>query len=105
MGINSTYECVDAQYRLEPSLQHLLILTSNGVVRSVEVKCNIGQIQDIHTYVGDGPSAFDPGILRCVAKREDLANLMMPTFLDDRGEPRTFRLIEEDADRREAFLQ
>merc|ERR1719162_80595 len=69
--INSKGACLDTEYRLDNSLQHLLVFTPGADRSSVEVQCNIGRIQDIHTYAGDGPSCFEPAVIRSVGNEQD----------------------------------
>lgn len=102
--INSRLECCSTEYRLDSSLQYLLVFSSTDH-SSVEVQCNVGRIQDIHTYAEDGPNCFHPQIVSNVGNPEDLQNLMMMTYLDRRGEPCSFCLIEASTESRDVFLQ
>lgn len=103
--INSKGACLDTEYRLDNSLQNLLVFTPGANRSSVEVHCNIGRIQDIHTYAGDGPSCFEPAVIQSVGNERDLENLMMATFMDTAGVATCFCLVEVSSDRRDAFLQ
>lgn len=102
--VNSRLECVDTEYRLDSSLQYLLVFSAVNK-NLVEVQCNIGRIQDIHTYAEDGPGCFHPKILQNICDAHDLHNLMMMTFLDRKGEPCSFCMLEVSPEGREEFLQ
>merc|ERR1719162_2553641 len=60
--INSKGACLDTEYRLDNSLQHLLVFTP-----------------------GADRSCFEPAVIRSVGNEQDLENLMMTTYMDATG--------------------
>lgn len=101
--INAQGVCLDTEYRLDSTLQHLMVFTPNS--SSVEVQCNVGRIQDIYTHAVDGPSSFPPHVVRCAEHEGELENLIMTTFLDRKGVLSCFCLVEGSPDSRDAFLR
>mmetsp|Transcript_9228 Transcript_9228/g.29298 ORF Transcript_9228/g.29298 Transcript_9228/m.29298 type:complete len:226 (-) Transcript_9228:42-719(-) len=96
-------ERVETKYRLDKTLEHMVILSVRGSERA-EITCPIADIQDIYSYVEDGEACFPPAVLSAL-RPEEAPLLLMVVFHAEHGRVLRFCLLEQCNDSRDMFLE
>lgn len=96
-------ERVATKYRINKSLEYLVILSVRDVERA-EITCPIADVQDIYSYVEDGESCFPPAVIAALGPQE-LELLLMVVYHSDGDRVLRFCLMERCIESRDTFLE
>jgi len=99
----STGERVATQYRIDKSLEYLIVVSSQDSQRA-EVTCPIGAIQDIYSLVEDGEGCFPTEVVSKL-KPEEQNLLLMVVYRNGQSKMFRFCLLEENPESRDTFLE
>merc|ERR1719201_2663869 len=99
----STGERCSTQYRIDKSLEYLIVVSSQDTTRA-EVTCPIAAIQDIYSLVEDGEGCFPADVVSKL-KPEDQKMLLMVVYRSGQSKMFRFCLLEENAESRDTFLE
>jgi len=98
-----TGERLVTQYRIDKSLEYLIIVTPNEQ-QSHEVLCPIAAIQDIYSMIEDGEGCFPPEVVR-VLKPAETPLLLMVVYRTGSDKLYRFCLMAESSESRDIFLE
>jgi len=99
----STGERVTTQYRIDKSLEYLIVVSNQDTSRA-EVTCPIASIQDIYSLVEDGEGCFPAEVVSKLSA-EDQKMLLMVVYRNGQSKMFRFCLLEESPDTRDTFLE
>eukprot|EP00445_Apocalathium_hangoei_P089288 CAMPEP_0204222746 /NCGR_PEP_ID=MMETSP0361-20130328/82414_1 /ASSEMBLY_ACC=CAM_ASM_000343 /TAXON_ID=268821 /ORGANISM="Scrippsiella Hangoei, Strain SHTV-5" /LENGTH=286 /DNA_ID=CAMNT_0051188403 /DNA_START=45 /DNA_END=903 /DNA_ORIENTATION=- len=98
-----TGERLVTQYRIDKSLEYLIIVTPNEQ-QSHEVMCPIAAIQDIYSLIEDGEGCFPPEVVH-VLKPVETPLLLMVVYRTGSDKLYRFCLMAESSESRDIFLE
>jgi len=96
-------ERLETQYRIDKSLEFLIILSPNDKNKP-EITCPIAGIEDIYSVVEDGKSCFPLDVLSLVPP-EHTELLLMVVFRSGRDKHIRFCMTEATRESRDVFLE
>lgn len=99
----STGERCSTQYRIDKSLEYLIVVSSQDTTRA-EVTCPIAAIQDIYSLVEDGEGCFPAEVVSNL-KPEEQNLLLMVVYRNGHSKMFRFCLLEESPESRDTFLE
>jgi len=99
----STGERVATQYRIDRSLEYLIVVSSQDSQRA-EVTCPIGAIQDVYSFVEDGEGCFPTEVVSKL-KPEEQNLLLMVVYRYGQSKMCRFCLLDETPESRDTFLE
>merc|ERR1719201_1381170 len=100
----STGERCSTQYRIDKSLEYLIVVSSQDTTRA-EVTCPIAAIQDIYSLVEDGEGCFPAEAISKLTPEYQKMLLMVVYRSGQGGKMFRFCLLEESVDSRDTFLE